>query len=202
MVSQAAGPAVVSVLNAQADLQPEARDGSGEAGVAQGETLDPESSRKLDRITFALISIAVIVSLLLAGFLWHTSPRRRLGVARRRARELYADPAGEDAAAASGSGYAAFARRVFRRAKTPTPAGQAPPLTATGRARLARWVKAAMQPGEADPPEAPAPGGPAKRSTPTGEPGRAEPAAGAKQPAEVKRPRGAGSAPNAKRPAN
>ncbi len=54
--------------------------------------LDPESSRRLDLLVFGLLAIAVVMSGLLMAYLWHTSPRHRLRVARRRARPSYVDP--------------------------------------------------------------------------------------------------------------
>ena len=52
-------------------------------------TVDPESSRELERITLALVAIAVLMTVLLAMFLWHTSPQRRLRVARRRSKAQF-----------------------------------------------------------------------------------------------------------------
>lgn len=42
-------------------------------------------SGQVNTVVLTLIAIAIGLAVLLAGFLWHTSPRRRLRVARRRA---------------------------------------------------------------------------------------------------------------------
>ena len=48
-----------------------------------------ESSERVDAVVIALWSIAVGMTVMLAVFLWHTSPRRRLRLARRRSTALY-----------------------------------------------------------------------------------------------------------------
>ena len=94
---------------------------SGSLGVvstAQSDTeIDPESgterrlvgretSERVDAVVIALWSIAAGMTVMLVLFLWHTSPRRRLRLARRRSTQLYdgeadlADPAGATASAA------------------------------------------------------------------------------------------------------
>ena len=48
-----------------------------------------ESSERVDAIVIALWSIAAGMTVMLGIFLWHTSPRRRLRLARRRSTERY-----------------------------------------------------------------------------------------------------------------
>ena len=48
-----------------------------------------ESSERVDVIVIALWSIAAGMTVMLGIFLWHTSPRRRLRLARRRSTERY-----------------------------------------------------------------------------------------------------------------
>ena len=54
-----------------------------------------ESSARVDAVVIALWSIAAGMTVMLGIFLWHTSPRRRLRLARRRTMHLY-DPEGEE----------------------------------------------------------------------------------------------------------
>ena len=54
-----------------------------------------ESSARVDAVVIALWSIAAGMTVMLGIFLWHTSPRRRLRLARRRSTQLY-DPEGEE----------------------------------------------------------------------------------------------------------
>ena len=54
-----------------------------------------ESSARVDAVVIALWSIAAGMTVMLGIFLWHTSPRRRLRLARRRSTHLY-DPEGEE----------------------------------------------------------------------------------------------------------
>ena len=54
-----------------------------------------ESSARVDGVVIALWSIAAGMTVMLGIFLWHTSPRRRLRLARRRSTQLY-DPEGEE----------------------------------------------------------------------------------------------------------
>ena len=51
--------------------------------------VDRESSERVDAVVIALWSIAAGMAVMLALFLWHTSPRRRLRLARRRSTALY-----------------------------------------------------------------------------------------------------------------
>ncbi len=73
--------------NVVPDADPENTSDSDSAGGRR--TVDPESSRELERITLALVAIAVLMTVLLAMFLWHTSPQRRLRVARRRSKAQF-----------------------------------------------------------------------------------------------------------------
>ena len=92
---------------------------SGSLGVvstAQSDTeIDPESgterrlvgretSERVDAVVIALWSIAAGMTVMLVLFLWHTSPRRRLRLARRRSTQLYDGEADRaEAAAEAGS---------------------------------------------------------------------------------------------------
>ena len=64
--------------------------------------VDRESSERIDAVVIALWTIAGVMTVLLALFLWHTSPRRRLRLAGGGAAELSgeaeggAEPAGEE----------------------------------------------------------------------------------------------------------
>ena len=64
-----------------------------------------ESSERVDSVVIALWSIAAGMTVMLVVFLWHTSPRRRLRLARRRSTELYEaeQKSGEDAAVTESS---------------------------------------------------------------------------------------------------
>ncbi len=92
-------------------------DDSGSLGVvstAQSDTeTDPESeteprlvgresSERVDGVVIALWSIAAGMTVMLAVFLWHTSPRRRLRLARRRSTQLY-DGEADQAEGAAGA---------------------------------------------------------------------------------------------------
>ena len=55
-----------------------------------------ESSTRVDAVVIALWSIAVVMTVLLALFVWHTSPRRRLRLARSRSAMLEAEAASGD----------------------------------------------------------------------------------------------------------
>ena len=82
--------------------------GVGEPTVAQGDEgtglsegterrlVERQSSERVDGVVVALFSIAGVMTVMLAVFLWHTSPRRRLRLAR--ARSQARDPGnGDDA---------------------------------------------------------------------------------------------------------
>lgn len=55
-----------------------------------------ESSERVDGVVVALWSIAAGMTVMLVLFLWHTSPRRRLRLARRRSTQLYDGEADRD----------------------------------------------------------------------------------------------------------
>ena len=96
----------------------EVSDSLGVVSTAQSDTeIDPESgterrlvgretSERVDAVVIALWSIAAGMTVMLVLFLWHTSPRRRLRLARRRSTQLYdgeadrAEAAGATASAA------------------------------------------------------------------------------------------------------
>ena len=62
-----------------------------------------ESSERVDGVVIALWAIAGGMTVMLVLFLWHTSPRRRLRLARRRSTQLY-DGEADQAGAAAGAG--------------------------------------------------------------------------------------------------
>ncbi len=64
-----------------------------------------ESSERVDAVVIALWSIAAGMTVMLVVFLWHTSPRRRLRLARRRSTQLY-DGVADRAETAAGAGSA------------------------------------------------------------------------------------------------
>ena len=71
------------VSTAQSDAQGDPEDGTDRRLVGR------ESSERVDAIVIALWSIAAGMTVMLGIFLWHTSPRRRLRLARRRSTQLY-----------------------------------------------------------------------------------------------------------------
>ena len=77
------------VSTAQSDVESDPEDGTDRRLVGR------ESSERVDAIVIALWSIAAGMTVMLGIFLWHTSPRRRLRLARRRSTERY-DPEGEE----------------------------------------------------------------------------------------------------------
>ena len=77
------------VSTAQSDVEADPEDGTDRRLVGR------ESSERVDAIVIALWSIAAGMTVMLGIFLWHTSPRRRLRLARRRTTQLY-DPEGEE----------------------------------------------------------------------------------------------------------
>ena len=95
----------------------------GAVGTAQSDTeVDPEpgterrlvgreSSERVDGVVIALWSIAAGMTVMLVLFLWHTSPRRRLRLARRRSTQLY-DGEADLAEAAAGAAPAGDAEVV------------------------------------------------------------------------------------------
>lgn len=73
-------PGVVST--AQSDIDPSPESDTEPRLVAR------ETSERVDAVVIALWSIAAAMSVMLVLFLWHTSPRRRLRLARRRSIQL------------------------------------------------------------------------------------------------------------------
>ena len=61
------------------------------AASSESLSADSVSSRKVDLIVYALVSIGVGLSVCLAFFLYHTRPKRRVQVARRRAKKLFTE---------------------------------------------------------------------------------------------------------------
>ena len=76
------------VSTAQSDVEADLEDGTDRRLVGR------ESSERVDAIVIALWSIAAGMTVMLGIFLWHTSPRRRLRLARHRSTGRY-EP-GED----------------------------------------------------------------------------------------------------------
>ena len=71
------------VSTAQSDVEADPQDGTDRRLVGR------ESSERVDAVVLALWSIAAGMTVMLGIFLWHTSPRRRLRLARRRTTQLY-----------------------------------------------------------------------------------------------------------------
>ena len=71
------------VSTAQSDVEADPEDGTDRRLVGR------ESSERVDAVVIALWSIAAGMTVMLGIFLWHTSPRRRLRLARRRSTERY-----------------------------------------------------------------------------------------------------------------
>ena len=93
------------VSTAQSDVEPDPEDGTDRRLVGR------ESSERVDAIVIALWSIAAGMTVMLGIFLWHTSPRRRLRLARRRSTERYeaegdepGDESAEEGSAEEGPG--------------------------------------------------------------------------------------------------
>lgn len=65
----------------------------GAGGSTGGESLsaDAVSSRKVDLIVHILVSVGASLSVCLAFFLHHTRPKRRVQVAKRRAKKLFTE---------------------------------------------------------------------------------------------------------------
>ena len=75
------------VVIAQSDVDPESD--------TERRLVERETSERVDGVVIALWSIAAGMTVMLVVFLWHTSPRRRLRLARRRSTELY-EPEGAE----------------------------------------------------------------------------------------------------------
>ena len=86
-VDQSDSPSVVVVAQ---------EGGSDEDSDTGLRLIDRQSTTRVDAVVIALWSIAAGMTVMLAVFLWHTSPRRRLRLARTRSAHL-AEEAGEDA---------------------------------------------------------------------------------------------------------
>ena len=71
------------VSTAQSDVDTDPEDDTDRRLVGR------ESSERVDAVVIALWSIAAGMTVMLGIFLWHTSPRRRLRLARRRTTQLY-----------------------------------------------------------------------------------------------------------------
>ena len=72
---------VVSTAQSDTQISPESD--------TERRLVDRETSERVDGVVIALWSIAVGMTVMLVVFLWHTSPRRRLRLARRRSMQLY-----------------------------------------------------------------------------------------------------------------
>ena len=84
MVVSADQPGALGVVStAQSDVETDLEDGTDRRLVGR------ESSERVDAIVIALWSIAAGMTVMLGIFLWHTSPRRRLRLARRRSTQMY-----------------------------------------------------------------------------------------------------------------
>ena len=87
---------VVSTAQSDTEISPESDN--------ERRLVGRESSERVDGVVIGLWSIAAGMTVMLVLFLWHTSPRRRLRLARRRSTQLYdgeADRAEDDDAAGS-----------------------------------------------------------------------------------------------------
>lgn len=76
------------VAAAAADVAQGDSDGDGESDTDR-RLIDRSSTERVDSVLIALFSIAGAMALMLLAFLWHTSPRRRLRLARRRSSRMY-----------------------------------------------------------------------------------------------------------------
>ena len=91
-------PGAISTAQSDTEISPESD--------TERRLVGRESSERVDGVVIALWSIAAGMTVMLVLFLWHTSPRRRLRLARRRSTQLYdgeADRA-EDGAGAGSAG--------------------------------------------------------------------------------------------------
>ena len=77
-------------------------DGSDQEPGSDLRLVDRESSERVDAVVIALWSIAAGMTVLLAVFLWHTSPRRRLRLARSRSAQLAEEAAAAEEAEEAG----------------------------------------------------------------------------------------------------
>ena len=81
---------VVSTAQSELDTDPDRR------------LVDRESSERVDAVVIALWTIAVVMTVLLAIFLWHTSPRRRMRLAGNGSAELSGEADGDSESAEDG----------------------------------------------------------------------------------------------------
>ena len=88
---------VVSTAQSDTEIDPESD--------TERRLVDRETSERVDAVVIALWSIAAGMTVMLVVFLWHTSPRRRLRLARRRSTQLY-DSEADLAETAAGAGSA------------------------------------------------------------------------------------------------
>ena len=90
MVVSTGQPGALGVVStAQSDVETDPEDGTDRRLVGR------ESSERVDAIVIALWSIAAGMTVMLGIFLWHTSPRRRLRLARHRSTGRYEPDEGE-----------------------------------------------------------------------------------------------------------
>ena len=94
-VASAAGEFGVGVASAAGELLvAQGDEGTGLSEGTERRLVERESSERVDGVVVALFSIAGVMTVMLAVFLWHTSPRRRLRLAR--ARSQARDPGNGD----------------------------------------------------------------------------------------------------------
>ena len=112
VVSAGQSDALRVVSTAQSELDADPDSGSDRRLV------DRESSEQVDAVVIALWTIAAVMTVMLAIFLWHTSPRRRLRLAGNGSAELSADAgdqsgeAGEDSESAEGQSFTILGRTL------------------------------------------------------------------------------------------
>ena len=92
------GPAGVDQSDSPPAVMVAQEGGSDEDSDTGLRLIDRTSTSRVDAVVIALWTIAAGMTVMLAVFLWHTSPRRRLRLARTRSAHL-ADEADEDAEA-------------------------------------------------------------------------------------------------------
>ena len=90
---------VVSTAQSELDTEPDRR------------LVDRESSERVDAVVIALWTIAAVMTVLLAVFLWHTSPRRRMRLAGDGSAEL-SEEADGDSESAEGRGLRILGRTL------------------------------------------------------------------------------------------
>ena len=80
---------VQAVESAQSAQSAQSDDPSDPAVESERSLVERTTTRSVDAVVIALFGVAGAMTVMLALFLWHTSPRRRLRMARRRSVELY-----------------------------------------------------------------------------------------------------------------